>query len=175
MIIWRKQTTGVVVALAVLATGPAAAQSSLDGGVKVEIVEFGAYQVTNRVNGVPSATGQRDYVAAHDLITRTDQICTRLKTTFAIEYEISGAPPGEAVMLTVVTRFPPAGLVDDQGVKFASNGQTGSKAVGVRYIRSFTFDEPFEMVTGTWTFEIHHQDRVVAAKSFSVRNCDPVS
>jgi Domain of unknown function (DUF3859) len=185
MIIWRNAHSLLVAALAVslvlvpaLASAPAIAQSSASTGATVEIVEFGTYVVTGRINGQPTANGQRNYFGSHDLLMRTDQICTRLNTTFGIEYQITTAEssrPGDVTMLTVVTKFPPEGLVNGQGVKFADNTQTSPVIAGVRQIRSFTFDEPFEMVTGIWTFEIRHQDHAVATKSFFMRNCDPTS
>jgi hypothetical protein len=181
MIIWRSAHSWLTAALAcspALASGPAIAQSPASTGSSVEIVEFGTYSVTGRVNGQPTANGQRNYVGSHELLRRTDQICARLTTTFGIEYQITAAASstlGATALLTVVTKFPPEGLVNGQGEKFADNRQTSPAIAGVRQVRSFTFDEPFELVTGTWTFEIWHQDRVVATKSFFVRNCDPTS
>jgi Domain of unknown function (DUF3859) len=174
MIIWPDaRQIRLVPLVLVLVAAPSVVYAASDVPVTVEIVEFGTYAVTNRINGERDANGERGYVGAHDLIKRTDQICARLKTTFAIEYMITSAD--DAVVVTVVTVFPPDGIVNDQGVRLASNAQTTRRAVGERFIRSFTFDEPFEMVTGQWTFEIRHRDRVAATKAFTVRNCDPIS
>jgi hypothetical protein len=147
--------------------------------ISIEILDYGIYQTrrdpTKDVHNPNITTGKLNHVTDHQLIERTNIICARLNTTFGIDYVVKGGSVGALIPMTLITRFPPAGVVDDKGVKFASNQFGSTELIGRKSFRTFAFDEPYEMVPGPWAMEFHFDGKLVGAQHFIVRNCDPVS
>ena len=144
---------------------------------RVEILQFGTYQTGKAGKVMPNpnaARGQVTFVGKHQLIERTDTICARLATTFGVEFKLVGTPTGRTVTLTMVTQFPPGGVTNDQAVNFRHNKFNSGQIIGDKDFRSFTFDEPYELVTGPWVLEFQYQGAVIGAQKFTVRNCEPV-
>jgi Domain of unknown function (DUF3859) len=145
---------------------------------RVEIIQFGTYQTGKTGKTVPnadSANGRVTFVGNHKLLERTDTICARLQTTFGVEFKLVGAPAGRTVTLNMVTRFPPGGVTNAQAVTFTHNKFKSGQIIGDSDFRSFTFDEPYELVAGPWVLEFHYQDQLIGTKIFTVRHCEPVS
>jgi hypothetical protein len=141
---------------------------------RVDIVQFGTYQTakSGKVIANPhAANGQVVYVGQHKLIERTAVICARLKTTFGVEFKLIGTPLSRTVTLNMVTLFPAGGVTNSQGVNFTRNTFNSSQIIGDRDFRSFTFDEPYELVPGPWVMEFHYQGQLLGSKTFTVRDC----
>lgn len=106
---------------------------------------------------------------------RTDTVCARLGVTFGFDYVLLGSPAGALVRLEAVTRFPPQGMTNAEGRHFAKNEYEAVVPVGGAGTRTFTFEEPWEMVPGTWVFEYHFNGRKIGEKAFEVATACPVS
>jgi Domain of unknown function (DUF3859) len=167
---------------AILAVVPMAAQAqwlkpraTVTG---VEILNYGVYQIardpSQDVAHTGVANGKLNHIIDHKLIERTDIICARLNQTFGVEYLVTGSPQWAEVTINRVTQFPPIGVTNDKGVNFSSNRFSSPEIIGGKGIRTFTFDEPYELVTGPWVFEFHYQGELVGAQKFTVRDCAPV-
>lgn len=143
---------------------------------RVEIIQFGTYKTSKvgKVMANPNAArGQVTFVGKHKLIERTDTICARLNTTFGVAFKLIGTPAGRTITVNMVTQFPPGGVTNGKGETFTQNKFNSGQIIGEKDFRSFTFDEPYELVTGPWVLEFHYQGEVIGAQKFTVRNCDP--
>jgi hypothetical protein len=87
---------------------------------------------------------------------------------FGFRYKIIGPENGIA-KLTMVT------LIPDPGIRNPNTGRTTmrneyveAKAIGSTQYTGYTFDNPWEIVLGTWTKEIWDGDRKLASQSFNV-------
>ena len=122
-----------------------------------------------------TAMGYLRIVTERELLQKTETICARLGVTFGFDFKIEGAPTGMPLALKAVTRFPPPGMVNAKGERFTQNEYDGRVLIGAPNSRSFTFEEPWEMVPGIWIFEFHDQSRKIGEKSFEVLTACPVS
>ncbi len=143
----------------------------------ITFVEAGIY--TGRIDGKqPSpktATGTVNIVSDRQLVETTDRICARRGVIFGVGFIVKGSPAGTEVALDFITRFPPGGMVNAKGQRYAQNEFTSQAIVGARSVRTFSFDEAWEMVPGIWTFEFHHQGLKIAETSFHVMTTCEVS
>jgi Domain of unknown function (DUF3859) len=168
---------------AILAVVPMAAQAqwlkpraTVTG---IEILNYGVYETvgdpTSEIAHAGVANGKLSNIVDYKLLERTDVICARLNLSFGFEFTVKGSPSGAEVTLNWVTQFPPVGVTNDKGVKFASNKLSGRHIVDDKDIRTFTFEEPYELVTGPWVLEFHYQGKLIGAQHFTVKDCAPVS
>ncbi len=144
-------------------------EAQVDG---VAIIDYGIYETqsddSQRIASPGTALGYVQPLTAARLAMRSEMVCARLGVSFGIEYRLHGAPYGRTVEIDVVTRFPPQGMINANGVRFDRNAYKWPVTIGEPNIRTFTFDEPWEMIAGTWTLEFHHQGRKLGEQSFTV-------
>ncbi len=114
------------------------------------------------------ASGRLLITSGDTLVTPTDTVCARLGVSFGFEYTITGAPTGTSIDIDYVTRFPAHGVVNADGKKFVFDKITDQAVIGTRDLSLYMFEEPWELVAGTWTFEFHHNGRKFGEKSFTV-------
>lgn len=100
------------------------------------------------------------------IVRRTGRIEARLCMRFGVQFVVEGIPPGGTVDVTVASSHPR--LV----------GPDGRGGTGVRYPRpvasgqpmliGYTFDHPWELVPGTWSFALRLGDRMLAEQAIEV-------
>jgi hypothetical protein len=137
----------------------------------VEIVEFGIYtaRVVRREEAPGTAAGKSQLLADIVLRESTDRVPLALGTYFGMRYVVRGNPEGAQVKLTRVTRFPPPGLTNPAtGRTVAVERTERQPVIGRRAYAGFSFDVEWELVPGTWTFELWDGERKLAEKSFQV-------
>jgi hypothetical protein len=163
--------------LAVLLILPTAAHAQDAHVQAAEIYEYGTYDIIDggRVPHEGLANGYLASVLAETLKEQTDVVCGRVGVTFGVRYRILGEPRGTTVVLDMVTRFPTQGMINKEGKTFYKNAYKAPVGLDYGYFRSFTFDEPWEVVFGIWTLEFYFDGRKVAERAFTVRNCDDIS
>ena len=82
---------------------------------------------------------------------------------------MAGLPTGTVVPLRMVTRFPPPGLRDPETGEARRHQEVKVlKTIGTRHFRAYTIHEGWEMVPGTWAFEIWHRDQKLVEQAFVV-------
>jgi len=138
---------------------------------RVEIVETGIYRVeiakTTQASG--TATGVRDELANVKLVSNTTTVPAQIGTKFGIRYRVVGSPDRASVKLTVIVRFPGEGLRNPKtGERKARDETSWKRNIGAVTYNGYSFDEGWELVPGTWTFEIWHEGRKLAEQSFTV-------
>jgi hypothetical protein len=97
-----------------------------------------------------------------------DRIPATVGTSFGFRFQIIGEPQGETVNLRFVTRFPAGGLRNPQGRVLTVSENDRPHRIGENNFRTYTFDEPWEAVPGTWTLEFWYQGRMVGSHKFEV-------
>lgn len=137
----------------------------------VEIVGKGIYEVEiiRRIDSKDSLAGIRNVIGRARIVDRTTAVAARLCVSFGFKYVIRGAPAGAEVPLRMVTRFPAPGVRNPRtGVVSHVTEALVFRTIEQQHYRVYTFEEPWEIVPGIWTFEIWHQRQKLAQRSFSV-------
>ena len=97
---------------------------------------------------------------------RTTRIEAQLCRRFGFMFTMDGLPPGGALDMTVTSVHPP--ILHPSGR--ISTGVTYDMAVSGEQpgLVGFSFDEPWELVPGTWTFTVRLGDRTLAEQAYDV-------
>jgi hypothetical protein len=69
----------------------------------------------------------------------------------------------------MVTKFPSKGILNPETGKTVHRSEAVvHRAIGRTHFRSYTLDEPWAVVPGTWTFELWYRDRKLVEQSFTL-------
>jgi hypothetical protein len=136
---------------------------------RIEIVTFGIYspgKITEReslpgTNGITLREGR-------NLLSQTETVPGTIGATFGIEYILHGTPNGRVVKLNYVTRFPASGMVNGKGQKLEKSQFEWNDTIGKNAVRTYTFDNAWEIVPGDWTMEFYYEGRKIGEKRFTV-------
>ncbi len=165
----------VVLALALcLSFGRALANPIVD---TVAILSYGTYtaDLVDRIARPDDPSGFANSLTGHRLIERTDRICARLGLRFGITIRPEGRPAGTPVLLHIVTNYPSPGIVNDKGKAFKNTKFPWLSTIGEPTSIVFTFDEPWELAHGTWSFSIEFNGRPIGERSFTVMTTCEIS
>jgi hypothetical protein len=157
----------VLLAALVSSVGLAFANPVIDSVTMLEHGTFKA-QLLDRVARPADPSGFANTLSGHQLIERTDQICARLGVRFGVTIRLEGKPAGAPVMLEIVNNYPPQGIVNDKGQKFEKTRFPWRATIGQPTSIVFTFDETWEMVQGTWTYDIEFNGKKIYERAFTV-------
>jgi hypothetical protein len=142
--------------------------------LRIEIIEPGIYQheVERLVEAPAEPLGKRSIVRDPKLIEPTTCIPAKRGTRFGFRYRILADQNNMFLNLRVITRFPEPGLRDPETNKVFENtdGTELSTTGGFSYT-GYGFDADWEAVPGTWTFEIWHNNTLLASQKFEVGSC----
>jgi hypothetical protein len=149
--------------------GSAAALAKQISVDRIEIVTFGIFSpgtVTSKearpgTNGITQREGRK-------LLSQTETVPGVVGTTFGIQYVVRGAPKGQNVKLTYITRFPPSGMVNAKGEKLEKSQFDWDDTIGKTAIRTYTLDDAWEIVPGDWNMEFYYEGRKIGEKRFTV-------
>jgi len=153
--------------LAITSTQVCGQELRVDG---IDVVDYGLYSAS-----VTSA--QRD---AQGILQNTSTNIEHLQTTrdvpaqigvrFGFRFRLTGAPSGTQVQLKKITIFPPGGLRSPASTQAISRSESIlTETVGdeVNYT-AYKFDDPWELVIGSWTIELWYGDRKLTSQEFMV-------
>ena len=148
---------------------PAAAQT-----FTATIVEHGLYTAeTVRVEKLPNGFNSNIVDKICHIVT-TESVPLRMGAQFGFRYRLDGGPAGAPVMLRRVTRFP-APITPDNGPPAQSVSEHNiSMRVGATSYVGYGFDHPWELVTGTWSLEIWHGERLLIRQDFEIGAPDQI-
>lgn len=135
----------------------------------VDIVSYGLFSQTLVKNEQrPGTSAGIDTVKDRKLIQQTGVITAGLGQAFGIEYVVQGNPQGASVMLTEITRFPPQGMVNSKGERLEISQFDWKEFIGKPRVRTYAFDNSWEMVPGDWVLEFYYQGRKLGAQQFKI-------
>jgi hypothetical protein len=138
---------------------------------RAEIVEAGIYRAeTKSVELAPgTATRQRNILSDTTLLAPTTRIEAKIGVHFGIRYRLVGRPNNTTIKLMSVTQYPAPGL---KNPKADSNQLRGEHAlfatIGQINYRGYVFEQDWEIVPGTWTFELWDGKRKLVSQAFDV-------
>ena len=157
--------------VAILVAAPFAARAQDARVERIDIVDKGVYAITTGAE-TPDAntpTGKISAVTKVKNIAATTAIRGRVGLEFGFQYVVVGAPAGGEVSAGIVNHYPPPGLVDPQDPKpILESRYSRKKKIGETVYLGYGFENDWEIVPGTWTFEIWEGGRKLAEQSFTV-------
>ena len=136
----------------------------------IKIFEAGIY--ATKVTGIKQArdvaTGKIDLVSDIVLLHKTTTVPAKVGTSFAIRYRKIG---GESAKLKFVILYPLPGLQDPRvgNTSLFDEYPEQERFIGITdYFAGYTLENDWELVHGTWTFELWQDDRKLAGQSFTL-------
>jgi hypothetical protein len=139
---------------------------------RIEIWDAGTYKskdVMERVDAPGTPQGYRNIVSDIELQQRTTTVPAILGTSFGFRFSILGKPAGATINLKFVSRYPSPGLQNPKTGNSLMRGEYSVQAkLDTKSWKTYRFDDDWELVPGTWTFEIWQDDRKLAEQSFTV-------
>lgn len=164
----NKFTVGCVVVfvLAVLDSGVVQAA----GLIKAEVTEYGYYQKKGdfkRYRNIAATTGYVKEGSDVELVKQTHRIPLAMNRLFGFKFRVTGFDDKDAVQLKLVVTHPK--IKRDNGS--TSTGYSYPVLVdvkdGVIENRSgYSIDHDYEMVEGTWTFELWYYKQKLVSQTF---------
>ena len=138
----------------------------------IEITDVGIYKAENTGGTVAAPAtpmGKTNLVTDIVLVERTTTVPAALGTSFGFRYTIIGEPDGADVNLKFINHYPAPGLNNPaSGNTYMSGEYPLQRKLGAKHWKGYTFESDWELVPGTWTFEIWQGDRRMAEQSFTV-------
>lgn len=139
--------------------------------IRIDLFDFGIYSIGEEAKPAPAAdtaAGVLNGVAHIKLTEATTTVSGRLGVHFGFRYKITGSAQRVA-KLKIVTLIPEPGIHNPNTDKTTvRNEYFETKAVGILQYTGYSFDNPWEIVPGTWTKEIWDGDHMLASKSFNI-------
>ena len=162
---WGRRTDWLALVLALLAA-PACAQTI----PSVRVLAFGEISAAGeggpRDPSTVQGNGRVNVWEGARVVRQTSRIEARLCGRFGVAFMPEGLGVRGALDVTIQSRYPalvsPDGTSND-GVRYPWTFTAGQSGVF-----GFTFDHPWELVPGTWTFSVLSGGKVLAEQSFDV-------
>jgi hypothetical protein len=136
---------------------------------RIDILEYGLYTADEkecRRDALGVQRCERTNVR-HAVTTLT--VPAQHGVQFGTKFRAVGTPNGATVNVKRVWLFPPAGLNSPASKQpLLRLDRDESVTIGKDDFTSYIFDDPWELVPGTWTLEYWVGDRKLFSKSFTV-------
>jgi hypothetical protein len=156
---------------ALLLATPFAANAGEVRVERIDVLDAGIYTVvTGAETADPNAPGGT--IAAPvtaTLVDATTGVPGRVGLEFGLRYVIVGEPAEAEVPLDFVIIYPPPGLTDPAAAEpLRESRYARQKQIGETLYLGYGFENDWEIVPGEWSFEIWHEGRRLASRSFTV-------
>ncbi|MBN9541176.1 MAG: hypothetical protein BGN99_15375 [Alphaproteobacteria bacterium 65-37] len=136
--------------------------------MRLDVVEHGLYALEAE-STVRDANGVGvDTVRNICHLATTATIALRQGTHFGLRYRMQGAAPDEIVTLTTVVRFPHEARPPAGSAPIGSHAMTFEHRAGDLGYAGYGFDEPWELMAGSWTVQIFNGTRQLLEFRFTV-------
>ena len=137
---------------------------------KAYLTNYGLCQFsfTETVENPNAITGQSAIVDGIQWLKKTTKVPAQKGVSFGIEYRVNHHSD-EPIKLQEVILFPSAGLTHpDTGKNQKQESFEVELIPGEPSFTCYTFDYPWEIVKGTWTFQVSSDGRRLLEKSFTI-------
>jgi len=167
--------TLAAVAFGVLLTSAAPGRAQDMRVERLEIVEAGFFDsaqatVTGAKPAEGAVTGMVQQLGALKLLPAPPPASARLGIGFGVRFRSFGERNGERAMLRSVWKIPEPGIVNPTNqTTYRESVADFPTTIGTVHWRGYGFDQPWEIVPGTWTLEIWQGDRKLLEKSFEIK------
>ena len=137
----------------------------------IDVVRFGIYSAAvKQVEDVAqSPGGKRRVVMETEFLEETFKIPAILGTRFGFRYVVNGVPEGAAIPILIKKTYP--GLKDPRHKKPLFHHQyVKTHEIGRAYGTGYGFDHNWELVHGTWVFQLFFEEKLLGEVVFEVYN-----
>jgi Domain of unknown function (DUF3859) len=137
---------------------------------RITVIDYGIVSATDgkKVRSPGTATGFTREVTNFRLVRQAETIVAKQGVRFGIRYRVDGAPRGKTLNGTCITRFPAGGVTNPKGAKVEADEFDCDLKGGEVTWRSYTFEEPWELVAGDWSLEFWYGGKKIGEKRFAV-------
>jgi uncharacterized protein DUF3859 len=159
---------GVGIVLFGLVARAPAADSRVD---RIDVLRSGIYQATvaGEIPDKSLAAGSRVEVMNPRLQSVGNTVPAKLGVKFGFDYRIVGEPQDAPVPIKVVTVFPTVGIRNPEtGETIYREETVRERLIGRMSGKGYGFDHAWELVPGTWRFELWYSGRKMAEETFTV-------
>jgi hypothetical protein len=135
----------------------------------IEIVSYGIYtlDVTQSERAASGLLHNTFTNIRHAATTTT--IPARQGVNFGFKFHVTGWPTGQTVEFRKVALFPAPGLKSPTSAEPMRKDEVKlTETIGETSYTGYTFDDPWELVPGEWTFQLWSGNRELAEKTFTV-------
>jgi hypothetical protein len=140
----------------------------------VDLVAAGFYdaaaaKVAATVPAPAAAGGKTNQLTDVQLMSEPPADSARVGIGFGVRFRSSGEPRGAQATLRSVWKIPEPGIHNPASANtYRQSVVDFTTAVGSVHWRGYGFDQPWEVVPGTWTIEIWQGDRKLLEHSFTI-------
>ena len=140
---------------------------------RVVVKTVGIYEATSSKPDVEeqgAAAGSKHQTLSYKFVKFGTSIPIRKHIRFGFQYVVEGVPSGAIVSLRQVTIFPAPGLHNPaRGQTWARDDFMMKSKIGQIERTGYGIDDDWEMVPGTWTFQLWDGNRKLAEQSFQLK------
>ena len=140
----------------------------------IDLVAAGFYdasaaKVAESVPAPAAAGGTTNQLTDVQLLSESPADTARVGIGFGVRFRSSGEPRGAQATLRSVWKIPEPGIHNPTNNNtFRQSVVDFTTAIGSVHWRGYGFDQPWEVVPGTWTIEIWQGDRKLLEHSFTI-------
>jgi hypothetical protein len=144
------------------------------GAPKCLVTDSGEYAAgTVEVMSTPgtnSGSSQRIDLNSVKFTTRSREVVAKAGGRFGLRFRVSGLPGNTRVKLRKVVTHPEMHMPDGTVAKgyVVETGYTTSAEGEIIGVEGYSFDLPYEFVTGKWRFEIWYGNLKLAEEEYTV-------
>ena len=143
--------------------------------LQVQIVQRGTLKfVTDKLVESPDSPGSMQKAGLFiDMLEETNRIPAKRGVNFGFRYQFNTSADVESVSLGVKLLTPP---LYDPLSRRTTTEINFSQIARVDHVNTiaYGFDYDWELVPGTWVFQIHYQDHVLVEQEFEIYDPDDV-
>jgi len=157
-----------VFALAFIAfTIPVARAQGVAG---IDVTEYGVYTADEEKSSERSSNGVlRNNLTHIRHAATTTTVQAEHGVHFGIRYHIVGSPVGQTVQIKKVTIYPPGGVKSPKSsTPLERSEYMLTRKIGETSYTDYSFDDPCELVPGSWTIQLWVGERKLVEKQFTV-------
>lgn len=134
-----------------------------------EIVEYGIYAAEIQTAKRDSKGVLQSNLGNIRHVATTTTVPARHGVRFGFRYKIIGTPDGATIPIRIVTVFPPIGLSPPNMPQPIHNSESNQTLkIGDTRYHDYGFDDPWELVPGSWIIQIWYGKNKLAEKNFTV-------
>jgi hypothetical protein len=143
--------------------------------VGVEILQYGIFRA-DIVGKQRDVSGVEHNVVGNIChLATTQEVPLTIGIHFGMRYKVTGPVAGQRIVVTKIVRFPAILTPPSPGRPASQVLNVVELPVGATSYADYTLEQPWELVSGTWTFQFFERDRKLAELGFSVTEGASVS
>jgi hypothetical protein len=162
-----------VILFSLLLMTTSAARAQIPKIDHIDFTEYGIYTVDREIQG-RDALGINKAAASNVRHAATIRVIpAQIGITFGFRYKLIGKPYDAPVDLRKIVIFPSPGLIPSPSARpIAQDEFALHTRIGQTSYASYTLEDNFELVPGTWIIEIWHGGHKLATQSFKIVKLD---